>query len=90
MRCFIYKSSRQEGAYVFLRERDDFACLPSEIAERLGRLSLTMEIELAPERKLAREDAVIVMDHLKRLGFHLQLPPPSITPSDMAPAFGPG
>ena len=89
MRCFIYKSSRKEGAYVFLREREDFARLPAEVAASLGQLSFAMEIELRPDRKLAREDAAVVMEHLDRLGFHLQLPPPGIAPAGMAAAFGP-
>ncbi|MEO6688422.1 MAG: YcgL domain-containing protein [Dokdonella sp.] len=89
MRCFIYKSSRKDGAYVFLRERDDFTRLPREIVEPLGRLSFAMEMELTPERKLAREDAEVVMEHLDRLGFHLQLPPPDISARRMPPVFGP-
>ena len=78
MRCFVYKSSRKEGAYAFLRERDDFAVLPPEITASLGRLTFAMEIELVPGRKLAREAATVVMEHLARQGFHLQLPPPTV------------
>lgn len=89
MRCYIYKSSRKDGVYVFLRERDDFAKLPPEIAQPLGRLPFSMELELFRDRQLARENAATVMEHLERLGFHLQLPPSSIVPSGMAPAFGP-
>jgi uncharacterized protein YcgL (UPF0745 family) len=37
-----------------------------------------MEIELVPGRKLAREAAAVVMEHLARQGFHLQLPPPTV------------
>lgn len=81
MRCFIYKSSRKEGAYAFLRVRDDFAVLPPELAASLGRLTFTMEIELVPGRRLAREEASVVMEHLARQGFHLQLPPPVVPPA---------
>jgi uncharacterized protein YcgL (UPF0745 family) len=78
MHCFIYKSSRKQGTYVFLRDRDDFARLPPGIREPLGRLVLTMEVELGPGRKLAGESAAIVMERLERLGYHLQFPPPEI------------
>jgi len=31
---------------------------------------------LTPERKLAREDIVTVLDNLEKQGYHLQMPPP--------------
>jgi len=75
MQCFVYKSLRKADTYVFLRERDDFSALPQPIAETLGGLALVMELDLSPERKLARESATVVMDNLARRGFHLQMPP---------------
>jgi uncharacterized protein YcgL (UPF0745 family) len=74
MRCFIYKSLRKADSYVFLRERDGFAILPAPIADSLGAFVFVMEIELTPGQKLAREPAAVVIDHLERKGFHLQLP----------------
>ncbi len=34
-----------------------------------------MELELSPERKLAREDAVNIIERIKKQGFFVQLPP---------------
>ena len=35
-----------------------------------------MEVELSPERKLAREDVNTVIKNLDSQGFHVQIPPP--------------
>ena len=75
MHCFIYKSLRKSDTYVFLRELEGFAALPSTLSEPLGTLELVMELELTPQRKLAREEVSVVIEHLERHGFHLQLPP---------------
>ena len=76
MRCYIYRSTRKQDAYVFLSARDNFSVLPPELAQSLGQLVFAMEIELTPERRLARESANVVIEHLERAGFHLQPPPP--------------
>ena len=60
--------------YLYLRKRDDFACLPDELAKRLGRLDFAMQLELDKNKKLARENIVTVMDNLEKQGFHLQMP----------------
>jgi uncharacterized protein len=76
MQCFVYKSVRKADTYVFLRESEAFAVLPPELAERLGELAFVIEIDLSPQRKLAREDVTVVMANLSQRGYHLQLPPP--------------
>lgn len=60
--------------YLYLRQRDDFACLPEELARRLGRLDFAMQIELHEHKKLARENPATVISHLQQQGFHLQMP----------------
>lgn len=84
MQCFVYKSLRKADTYVFLAKRDGFDVLPAPIAETLGKLVWVMDLDLTPERKLAREDAAVVIANIERRGFHLQLPPPETT-SDPAP-----
>jgi uncharacterized protein YcgL (UPF0745 family) len=78
MQCFVYKSLRKADAYVFLRENEGFGVLPAALAETLGTLVFVIEIELSPQRKLAREDVAVVMANLAERGFHLQLPPPLV------------
>lgn len=73
--CYVYKSQRKPDTYVYLRERDGFAVLPKELADALGELAFVFELQLTPDRKLARESAPVVLEHLAARGFHLQLPP---------------
>jgi hypothetical protein len=80
MKCFVYRSARRADTYVYLRERDAFGLLPPTVAERLGALSLVLELDLSPGRKLAREDPEVVRRNLAAAGFHLQLPPPERGP----------
>jgi uncharacterized protein YcgL (UPF0745 family) len=74
-KCHVYKSRRKRDTYVYLRDRDGFSVLPPELAAALGELTFVLELELTPERKLARELAPVVIEHLAQRGFHLQLPP---------------
>ncbi len=75
MQVFVYRSVRKQGAYLYVPRRDAFDAVPPPILQSLGRLDFALEFELTPDRKLAREDAATVLQHLKERGFHLQLPP---------------
>lgn len=75
MQAYVYKSQRTVDTYVYLGARDDFARLPEPLRTRLGPLQFVLEVTLTPERKLAREDAAVVREHLAMRGFHLQFPP---------------
>jgi uncharacterized protein YcgL (UPF0745 family) len=75
MQCFVYKSLRKADTYVYLREAEGFDVLPAAIAESLGNLGFVIEIDLSPQRKLARENVEMVIANLDRQGYHLQWPP---------------
>ena len=75
MKCFIYRSSKRNNTYVYLRERDAFAVLPADLAGGLGALEFVMELELTPERRLASQDPVRALQNLGEFGFHVQFPP---------------
>ncbi|WP_076586519.1 YcgL domain-containing protein [Solilutibacter tolerans] len=75
MLAYVYKSQKRADTYVFLADRDDFARLPESLRTQLGALTFVMELELTPDRKLARENAAEVMQNLGARGFHLQFPP---------------
>ena len=77
MQAYVYKSLRKEDTYVFLAARDDFERLPEALQAQLGKLVFVLEVDLTPERTLARQDPVVVMENLVRRGFHLQFPPSS-------------
>lgn len=75
MLCFIYKSLKKDGLYLYLDKKDDFSALPEALLANVGKLAFVMELELTPERKLAREDSQKVLASLKEKGFFMQLPP---------------
>ncbi|NUS39352.1 MAG: YcgL domain-containing protein [Lysobacter sp.] len=75
MLAHVYKSLKRADTYVYLARRDDFASVPEPLRASLGRLQHVLDVELTPERKLAREDAAAVRANLAARGFHLQFPP---------------
>jgi uncharacterized protein len=74
MDCYIYRCSRKPDLYIYLAEKDDFSKVPTNILKSLGSVEFTMELALSPGRKLAREQAIRIMENLTEHGFHLQLP----------------
>jgi uncharacterized protein YcgL (UPF0745 family) len=77
MHAYVYKSLKRADTYVYLAARDAFASLPDALRLQLGSLQLVLEVELTPQRRLAREDAATVRANLATRGFHLQVPPAS-------------
>jgi len=77
MNAYIYKSSRKDELYLYLSKKDDFSEVPQALGDSMGKEPIfVMEVELSPERKLAREDVNTVMKNLETQGFHVQIPPP--------------
>lgn len=73
--CRIYRCSKQDEMYIYLRHdvvEDD---IPGALRSRLGDLIEVMQLELTPSRKLARVDVKEVMNKLQQDGFFLQMPP---------------
>ena len=75
MLCFIYKSNKQNELYLYVNKKDDFSSLPDILINRIGEPVFVMELELTPDRKLAREDTKKVIEHLQERGFFVQMPP---------------
>ena len=75
MLAHVYKSLKKADTYVYLAKRDDFAGLPEPLRTQLGALQFVLEVDLAPGRKLAQENADVVRENLAARGFHLQFPP---------------
>jgi len=77
MNAYIYKSSRKAELYIYITQKDDFSNVPQALYNSMGKEPIfVMEIELTPERKLARENVETVIKDLETKGFHLQIPPP--------------
>lgn len=75
MNCRVYRASRQDEMYVYVREGLETNDLPKELLDLVKELTHVMDLELSPERKLAREDVNQVIANLESKGFHLQMPP---------------
>ena len=75
MKCYIYRSRKKEETYLYLRERNDFSSVPSELVSWFVNPVFVFELDLTPGRRLARADADTVIEALEKEGFYLQLPP---------------
>ena len=73
--CWVYRSSRKDELYVYLRAKDAFGQLPEGLLRLLGTPELVMDLELHGESKLARADVQKVMEELRTRGYYLQMPP---------------
>ncbi|WP_374090657.1 YcgL domain-containing protein [Methylomicrobium lacus] len=83
MQCFIYKSLKKQDVYLYLKDQDDFTCLPEALQDSLGRMEFVFSLEITPERKLANADPVSVLNSLSKQGFFLQLPPVLSAPATL-------
>ncbi len=78
--CNVFRCSKNDEMYLYIHQdktRDD---LPEELITMVKELTHVIDLELTPERKLAREDVLVVMKNLEEKGYHLQMPPDPITP----------
>lgn len=75
MQCFIYKSSKKEQLYLYIAQKDEFKDIPPVLMETMGQPQFVMELELTPERTLARANTQEVLASLEEKGFYLQMPP---------------
>lgn len=75
MHCAIFKSLKKDGLYLYLRNREMLETLPDALLKSIGNTELVMELELTPQRTLARADVNEVIKHLEEKGFYIQMPP---------------
>jgi len=75
MNCFIYKTEKWDGMYLYVPGEDDFSEVSEEIMKKFPHPEFVFELSLSADRPLARENVGKVLENLKTLGFHLQMPP---------------
>ncbi len=75
MLCKIYRSERQQGAYLYTTLEQGLEPVPGLLLTKLGDLTEAMSILLEPGRKLANANIETVMTALRDDGFYLQMPP---------------
>ncbi|HIL77684.1 MAG: YcgL domain-containing protein [Gammaproteobacteria bacterium] len=74
MRCFIYKSSKKDELYLYIAKQDDFSNIPQAILKSIGLPEFVMQLDITPERVLAREKATDVIKGIEENGFFIQMP----------------
>ncbi|MDC0611555.1 YcgL domain-containing protein [Vibrio sp.] len=75
MLCSIYRSTKKEGAYLYIVKKDDFTKVPQPLLDMFGKPILVMTMKL-DGKTLARVDTEKVKEALEEQGYFLQLPPP--------------
>ncbi len=67
--------------YLYIHEDKTNDDLPEELIKMVKELTHAMDLELTPEKKLAREDVNVVIKNLEEKGYHLQMPPDPLSPN---------
>ena len=73
--CWVYKSPRKEGMYLYLSAEDAFDVLSDELLSSFGTPVFVLSMNLTAKRKLARVETGKVIAALLQDGYFLQLPP---------------
>ena len=69
MQTYIYKSSRKDELYLYIIKKDDFSDIPQALYDSMGKEPIfVMELNLSPDKPLAREDVIKVIKNLESLG----------------------
>jgi uncharacterized protein YcgL (UPF0745 family) len=76
MNCYIYRSRRKVGSYLYITEKNNFSDIPTELLKLLGQVEFVFQLELNKDKTLANADVKKVLQQLKDQGFFLQMPPP--------------
>ena len=71
----IYRSSKEEGMYLYVKKEEGLSRVPEALLQRFGKPQQAMVLVLTPEKKLARASAAKVIESLENHGYYLQLPP---------------
>lgn len=71
----IYRSPKEEGMYLYVKKSEGLSRVPEALLQKFGRPQQAMVLVLTAEKKLARAEAIKVMECLESQGYYLQLPP---------------
>jgi len=86
MQCIVFRCSRKEEMYLYLPYQEDEEQLLKDLSPDLlhltGKLVKVIDLELTPERKLARVNVDDVIVSLKEKKYYLQMPPNAVLIKD--------
>ncbi len=75
MLASVYRSSRKDDMYLYVKVKDDFSSVPEELLKIFGQPDFAIQINLSKREKLARVDIREVQKKLEEDGYYLQMPP---------------
>ncbi len=75
MKCYVYKSLKHADMYIYLRKEDGYDELDEALRHAFGAAEFVIELDLTPESRLARFEALDVISELEINGYFLQMPP---------------
>ncbi len=73
--CEVFRSSRKEEMYLYVEKSQGLKNLPEVLLKQFGEAESVMTLMLTPDKKLARVNAVEVLEKIETEGFFLQMPP---------------
>lgn len=60
---------------MYIDKQDDFSSIPETILKSIGQPEYVMQLDITPDRKLAREKATDILKGIEENGFFIQMPP---------------
>ena len=76
MKVAVYKTVKHKDLFLFVDETEGFARVPDELLRKFEDIQLALTFDLDLNRTLVQEDPAVVLDNLRKSGYHLQFPPP--------------
>lgn len=83
MQCYVYRSRRKSGSFLFVPEKDNFSRVPEVLLKIFGEPEFSFDFHLDAGRKLVlKVEASEIRRVMLENGFFLQLPPSEDRPAD--------
>lgn len=73
MLCYVYKSSKKEGVYLYVETKNTIDELSEELKNLTGKLELALTFKLTEDRKIQKVQAIDVMTAIKEKGYFLRI-----------------
>lgn len=73
MLCYVYKSFKKEGVYLYVETKNTIDELPEELKNLTGKLELALTFKLTEDRKIQKVQAIDVMTAIKEKGYFLRI-----------------
>lgn len=73
----VYACHKRADTYLYLAAEQAIETLDETLLQTLGELRFVLDLELHPQRRLARADPVRVLAAIAEVGYYLQVPPPT-------------